>query len=311
MITILLGGDTFAKQKEIAGRLPAKEFEVVRISESSQIPPLSSLSEPTLFGPPRAYIFSGVWKDLDPEKLLEFGASSQTKIFIDEDSLDQRKSSNKEILKDERITVIDCAAPKGEESRAWIKDHAKTLDMQIDNQAATDLARALVPEEYGSLSVTSAHNELMKLKSYANGEIVTSEMVAELVEPLLTINVFDLLDAVGSQQKPRALQLLNQFYERTDGDEKAKTIQLTALLADQMRNMLLVLDAAAQRIPDTEILKQTGWKSGRLFIMKKLARSFTPAKIRQSLNKLESLDLEVKSSTMPTHVVLDLIIAAM
>ncbi len=307
----MLGGDTFAKQKEIAGRLPAKEFEVVKISEASQIPPLASLSEPTLFGPARAYIFSGVWKDLDTESLLQYGAESHTKIFIDEDSLDQRKTVNKEILKDKRVTVIDCPAPKGDASVQWIKDHAKVLEIQLDNQAAADLARALVPEEYGSLSVLSAHNELMKLKSFANGETVTSEMVAELVEPLLTINVFDLLDAIGNQQKPRAIQLLNEFYQRTDGDEKAKTIQLSALLADQLRNMLLVTDAAAQKMPDAEILKQTGWKSGRLFIMKKLAHSFPPAKIRQSLNKLESLDLEVKSSTMPTHVVLDLIIAAM
>lgn len=312
MIILLLGGDSFKKQQEIAARVPANEFEIVRISDSSQIPPLSSLSEPTLFGPAKIYIFAGVWKDLDPEELLKYGADSPTQIIIDELSLDQRKTINKNILKDKRINIVDCPAPKGSTAaQQWIADHAKTEGIKIDTEAIIALTKALVPEETATLSVETAHNELMKLKSYANGETVTSEMVTDLVEPLLAISIFDLLDAVGSQQKSRALQLLNEFYERTDGDEKAKTIQLTALLADQLRNILLASDAVTQHLPDAEILKQTGWKSGRLFIMKKLARSFTPAKIRQSLTKLESLDIEVKSSTLPTQVVLNLIIATM
>ncbi len=311
MITILLGGDTFKKQQEIAARLPAREFEAVKINSADQIPVFSTLAEPTLFGPAKAFIFDGVWKDLDVGSLLEFGADSSTKIFVLENSLDQRKSENKNILKDKRLTVIDCPAPKGDTAAQWLLAHAQDLKIDLDKQAAADLAKALVPDQYANLSVDAAHNELMKLNSYAAGKIITADMVAELVEPLLTINIFDLLDAVGNHQKPRALQLMNEFYDRTDGDEKAKTIQLTALLADQLRNILLVSDAGLQRMPDAEILKQTGWKSGRLFIMKKLSRSFTPAKIKQSLSKLESLDMEVKSSTMPPKVVLNLIIADM
>ncbi len=311
MITVLTGQDTLKKQKEIAARVPAKEFEIVRISSSDQIPELGTLAEPMLFGPLRAYIFDGVWKNLDPENLLKFTADNSTKVFIIEDSIDQRKTVNKNFLKDKRVTVIDCAAPTGGEVASWIGSQAKDLGIKIDKKAVEDLAKALAPDERGALSVSTAQNELLKLKYYANGEIITPTMVEELVNPIVAINIFDLLDAVGSQQKSRALQLVDDFFNRTDGDEKAKAIQLTALLADQLRNILLVIDATAQNMPEAEILKQTGWKSGRLFVMKKLSRHFTPLKLRQTLTKLESLDMEVKSSTMPSQVILDLIIADM
>lgn len=311
MIVILLGQDIIKKQKEIAARIPAKEFEIVRISDISQLPNLASLSEPMLFGPARVYVLDGIYKDLDPEELLKFASDNHTKVILLEDNIDQRKTVNKNFLKDKRVIVIDCPAPTGREAESWLTDQAKSLDIKIDKAAITGLAKALAPDENATLSVTSAQNELQKLKSYAAGETVTVEMVHELVQPITAINIFDLLDAIGNQQKPRALQLLNNFFDASDSDEKAKTIQLTALLADQLRNILLVSDATAQKMLDSEILKLTGWKSGRLFIMKKLSRHFTSLKIKQSLIKLESLDIEVKSSTLPPHVVLDLIIADM
>jgi hypothetical protein len=45
--------------------------------------------------------------------------------------------------------------------------------------------------------------------------------------------------------------------------------------------------------------------------MKKLALNFDPKKVLEVLSKLESLDLELKTSTTPPRVILDLIIAGL
>jgi DNA polymerase III delta subunit len=132
-----------------------------------------------------------------------------------------------------------------------------------------------------------------------------------LVVPKVSVDPFALLDAIGSKNKSHALQMLGNFFDHSAGDEKAKAIQFSALLADQLRNVLLVIDAVDKRIPDETILDKTGWKSGRLYVMKKLSRSYNPAQIKLTLAKLESLDIELKTSTMPPHVVLDMIISQM
>jgi DNA polymerase III delta subunit len=103
--------------------------------------------------------------------------------------------------------------------------------------------------------------------------------------------------------------LLEDYFATEVGDDKANAIKVTALLADQFRSLLIVTDATARHLPDAAILEMTGWKSGRLFVMKKLSRNFATQQLKQALAKLENLDRELKTSTMPPHVVLDLIIA--
>jgi hypothetical protein len=51
--------------------------------------------------------------------------------------------------------------------------------------------------------------------------------------------------------------------------------------------------------PDAEIIKATGFTPGRVFVYKKLSRSFAPQKLLEALRKLEALDGELKSTTGP------------
>jgi DNA polymerase III delta subunit len=102
---------------------------------------------------------------------------------------------------------------------------------------------------------------------------------------------------------------IEQFYSDDSSDDKAKSIQLNALLAEQFRNILMIQDFQKQRIPDAVILSKTGWKSGRLFVIKKLASKFKTAQLMSVLNKLEHLDIELKTSGIPGQVILQLITA--
>jgi DNA polymerase-3 subunit delta len=173
------------------------------------------------------------------------------------------------------------------------------------------LARALLLDEDSTLDVLRAQNEIEKLKQYAAGQPITSGMVGELVESSSGVDIFELLNAIATKNKKQALTMLQNYFDTETADEKANAIKVVALLSDQFRSLLIVLDAGERYMPDDAILKLTGWKSGRLFIMKKLARNFNVTQVKQALAKLENLDREMKTGSMPPHVVLDLIIADM
>lgn len=313
MIILLLGSDNLAKKQYIKNSASERNAEVQTFTESSTIPDLSGIFEQQLFGAPKVVVFDHAWKNLEPESVLEsFADKKQAMVFIVEDSLDKRKKVNQEFLKDKRVQVVQLDAPVGTRPASeWIQNYAIEKNIQIEPVASMALARALLLDEYATLNVLQVQNELEKLNQYADKKTITVGMVAELVESSLGVDIFKLLDAIATKNKKLALSMLQNFFDTETADEKASAIKVVALLSDQFRSLLIVLDAGDRHMPDDAVLKLTGWKSGRLYIMKKLARNFNVAQVKQAMAKLENLDREMKTGSMPPHVVLDLIIAGM
>jgi DNA polymerase-3 subunit delta len=154
-----------------------------------------------------------------------------------------------------------------------------------------------------------ADNEIKKLLAFAAGKEITEQDVKDLVPASEETDVLDVIDAIGQGDKAGALALIDKFLrEEAGSDEKAKIIQLNALLSDQLRNVCLVQDFLSRRTGDGEILEKTSWKSGRLFVMKKISGKLNHKKILEALKRLEALDEELKSTSLPPRVPLNLII---
>ena len=313
MITLLLGSDSLAKKQHISQAAKLRSAEVETFTESSILPALEQLFEAQLFGAPKIVVLDHIWKQLDSTELLEkLGDNNAASLFVVEDSLDKRTKLNQEFIKDKRVTVVQLDAPVGTALAGdWIKNYCIENNINIESSASLDLARALLIDEDATLDVARAQNELQKLKQYAAGESITQEAISVLVESSVGVDIFELLNAIATKNKKLAIQMLNRYFETETADEKANAIKVTALLSDQFRSLLIAQDSEQRRMPDATVLEMTGWKSGRLFIMKKLARNFTPIQVKQALSKLESLDRELKTGSMPPHVVLDLILAGL
>ncbi len=213
--------------------------------------------------------------------------------------------------------------PHGRELNAWIAARAKHYGGIFEPAAVAALAVRLGRDEaketkFGGkvVEVAEAYNlwqadsEIKKLLAFANGRPVTAAEVGELVTPTFETDVFAIMNAIADRQKNQALESITRFLgEENAADEKGKIIQLNALLSEQFRNVAVVQDLVEQRAADGEILSQTGWKSGRLYIIKKIATKFTAKTVLDLLGKLEALDLELKTSQTPPRVLLDLILA--
>jgi DNA polymerase III delta subunit len=276
--------------------------------------------ETDLFSRPKVFalLVLPAMSEAELEKIL----SSANSVVVSLKSLDKRKKENKELLANPKIQVKEFGLPHGKELGAWIIERVKSANGNISAAAANALAVALGRDEAKETKVGGkvisveevydlwqADSEIQKLISFAKDREITEPDVKALISENKSVDVFDLTNAIADNEKEKAMELLHKFLaEQTGSDEKGSVIQLNALLSEQFRNVAAVQDFVNRKISESEILEQTGWKSGRLFVMKKIAGNYPSKKILELLNKLEALDEELKTTQTPPKVLLDLIL---
>lgn len=311
MLYLFLGKDIFSKQQRLRQLAIELKAEVNRLDTIN----LPLLTEPTLLGGGQLFVLDGLLSQLDPDQHAPLLAKSPHAVILWEDSLDKRKKTSTQWLKNKEVIVEEFAAPQGPALTQWVSERIKDLEMHMDKQAVDYFLSVVMPPASTNRFVEPTadlwqlDSELRKVCAYAHGSDVTNDMVDELVTKNNETEAWDIINALGERNTKQAFLAMERFFASDSSDDKAKTIQLNALLGDQFRNILLAKDLLSRRMPEANILQSTGWKSGRLFIMKKLAGKFTVSQLVSLLDKLERLDIELKSSTMPGPTILQLITA--
>lgn len=306
MLTLLLGDDVYAKQAYLDKELSKLGGDLNKFQSGENLPKLTSLGGDSLFGKAGVYVFIDCLKHFELED-LEAVVKNSVPIYLWESSLDMRLTKSKQLIK--IATVQDFPAPGRELAQAWLQSHADMLGINIQPSAARELVNRLLGDTKTHLPVMSAHQELLKLASYAGEQAISRAMVEELTPQDLNIDIFALLNFIASKNKPQAIKLLKNYYESSGEDNTLLTIRLVALLSGQLRNLLIVKDLGAQGLSDQQILQSTGWKSERLYKIKNIAKNYSFAQLQSALTKLYSLDRELKTSTLPPRVIVDMIVA--
>jgi DNA polymerase III delta subunit len=276
---------------------------------------MSELTEAMLFGTGQLFVLESAIGRFEPDRDAPKLAQSPHAIVLWEENLDKRKKSTTEWLKHPDVKVEEFVSPQGKDLAKWAAAKAGELGMDIDQAGIEYFLNRVLPAQSSNkfvepkVDLWQLSNELAKLAAYAKGNSVTTDMIDDIVTPNNEVESWDIVNALGERDIKKAFLKIEQFYSDDSSDDKAKSIQLNALLAEQFRNILMIQDFQKQRIPDAVILSKTGWKSGRLFVIKKLASKFKTAQLMSVLNKLEHLDIELKTSGIPGQVILQLITA--
>jgi len=316
MIRIFVGTDTLSKEQHLKTIASQKNSELRRFNDGDTFPDVRQFSESTLFGSPQIFVFdNSIAKSslLDNEELL---LAAPVEIIILEEAAPKRGSALLGLSKNPKVEVISFDPPPIDKIPAWLTARAKHHGASITADGVKALLAALIPEPASNWEKPVADlrlldHELLKLATYTDGKPITSETVNALTKKNTATQVWHVINAIAAKDSKTVFSSLEKFLADNDGggDDKSKLILLNALLADQFRNILLVQDLQILRLPDQEILAKTGWKSGRLYQLKKLASRFTALKLGQILQRLEDLDIELKTTSTPARPIMDLILA--
>jgi DNA polymerase-3 subunit delta len=318
MLYILHGQDDASREAYI--QKLAAQSGAMRVDYSLENPPggIDTLLAQDLFSGSQAVVLGGLLQTLLTETTIPQLKATANLVVFCEESLDKRLKLVKQLLEDKEVVVREFAVPDQAKLPAWVENKVGERGGRIAKDAVLLLLQHLgyINPLGGSelalaeVSLARLDSEISKLLTYAAGDVISKAAVAELVADSREVVGFALSDAVAKKNRKEIFSLLETYYAGSNAsDVQGKTIMLAALLADQFRSMLTVLEGQALGMSDEQIAAPLGWKSGRVFVMKKMASNFTRVSLRELLQKLENLDVELKTSSLPPRVVLELILA--
>ncbi len=239
------------------------------------------------------------------------------KVFFIESNLDKRKKIYKEIVKLEKSNqakIKEFLTPANFQFDNWIKETVEKAGGKIDKKAvdalAISLGRGLAQKDKNkkiiqSYNLWEAKSEIEKLISYCGDREITKEDVKLLVRSKVDMNIFNLIDNIGSKNKRKAVSLLN---EQIDGG--VNEIYMLTMFVYQFRNLLKVKSLLNEGKSSFEIASETRMHP---FVVQKSIEQcgkFEMDDLRKIYKKLSDADLAIKTGKINSRLVLDLLVVS-
>ena len=215
-------------------------------------------------------------------RYLERPADSTVMIFVAND-LDKRKKLTKSLLA--KCAVVEFAAVKDAEAKAWARKRLKELKTTADDRVLTDIVR-LVGTDLQTLA-----SELDKLAAAAldTGQI-TMDLVDKLIDRSRELSNFDLGDQLVAGDRRRALETLHRLLE-----DEVQPVMLLGLIASNYHRLALAKELLKRGARDEVYRLIYGPPAKRDAFMNTLQRS-DAKKIARGLQLIAAADLAIKTS---------------
>ena len=239
------------------------------------------------------------------------------KLFLIESNLDKRKKIYKGIFKLEKsgkAEIKEFLIPTNFQFDNWIKKTVEKSGGEIEKEAinalAISLGRGLAQKDKNKKVVQSynlweAKSEIEKLVSYCDGREISKSDVKFLVRSKVDMNIFNLIDSIGSKNKRKAVSLLNEQI-----DNGANEIYMLTMFVYQFRNLLKVKSLLNEGRSSFEIASET--KLHPFVVQKSVEQcgKFEMDKLRKIYRKLSDADLAIKTGKINSRLALDLLIVS-
>lgn len=203
-----------------------------------------------------------------------------------------------------RALVIDCALPTGDKMPVWIQKKAADLGGAFTQQAAQLL------RDYIGNDTRHAVQEITKLLTYVDFQRpVDVDDVALLTVRDQQSDIFAMVDAIGSRNGQKALELLQILFDESD------FIYLFGMVIRQFRLLIQareILDMQEKGLIQATTQQNLNKALGVAdFVAKKAftqARNFDLPTLESIYHQLLDIDLGEKTGRMPGEVALELLI---
>ncbi|MCX6744617.1 MAG: DNA polymerase III subunit delta [Candidatus Parcubacteria bacterium] len=183
---------------------------------------------------------------------------------------------------------------------SWVEKEITKLNAKIEKSAIPLLA-ALVGNDLWQLS-----GEIDKLTNFCQERPITATDIENLVKAKFDDNIFNLVDALGNNNKKLALKLMSdQFYLESD------EMYLLAMLVRQFRILLLTKELS-EKNPHLGKEKVAHDLNIHPFVAQKAIwqiNNFTLDKLKQIYRQLLDIDFKIKTNSLKPRILFDLLIA--
>jgi DNA polymerase III subunit delta len=210
--------------------------------------------------------------------------SPSTVLFAITSKLDKRMKIYAAASKKGWLHVLE--APRNPEP--WIRAEAQARGVKLAPQAVSRLSEA-VGADLSRLALC-----IDQLALYAGDKPVTADDVDDLVADTRERTVFELTDAIGAGDLPRALAAVASL-----ADQRQSAIGVLALLARHVRQLALVHVAKAEGLGRGELPSRIGVPP---FVVDKLipqARRYSPAALARATEMIATADWALKGFPEP------------
>lgn len=209
-------------------------------------------------------------------------------LFLENSSPDRRRGFYKWLIKN--AEAREFVAPTGAALETWISETVADRGGRIEAAATKELV-ARIGEAPDLREYSSALEKLMLYSPQ-----IETASVRELVPRNFNDDVFSITNAFAEGRVWEAAATLERL--------PAEPVQIVGALAAQIRSLLLV--KFFERESPAEVAAALGWKEGRVWVSRKLAKNFTAARLRVMLRDLLAIDRRLKTSEEPPKLLLTL-----
>jgi DNA polymerase-3 subunit delta len=197
----------------------------------------------------------------------------------------------------DRAHVRGYQRPRPAEIGRWIERRAKQHGGRIEGAAVRQLAQ-LPTDDLGLLD-----NEIRKLITYADDRPVTAEDV-ELLSASPEATIFDLLDAIGQDQRGKALSHLRQLFQRGDRSEA-----IIPQIAGSLRRLVQARELLDQGVRGPALAGRLGAHPYVAEKTERQARLYRVEQLEAALRLLLQTDRAIKTGEAEPELALELFVA--
>lgn len=258
----------------------------------------NSVKSTSFFNEHKLVVINGAFsKKATAEEILEVinkedlaSAKDITLLFSEVGTAKDFSVKSRELYKTitDKNSVVKIFEPlEGTALNRWIRREVEVRGCSISSQALGKLINIAGNDTWFLIS------EIDKLSVYRGMGEIGSDDIDILVSLTKELNIFDLIDAVGSGRSKKAFELL--YRELRTGRDPYYVL---TMITYQFRNILLIKDLSGRGISQPEIAKKTGIHP---FVIKKAIgsiNSFNIQDIKNIYGYLCSIDSGFKSDKL-------------
>jgi DNA polymerase-3 subunit delta len=198
--------------------------------------------------------------------------------------------------------LVDLARADEADALQWIGAEARRREVQIDQDAARELADAL------GADMMLIASEVEKLVLFAGAKRhVTLGDVETMVLAAKQRSLYELTDAISAKDQARAVSLLHGLLNASDGGEDSAIGHLY-MLARTFRQMLVILE---KNVRDSRAIWQALWQGFRMppfaaeDVIRQARRYKSRRELMRALRLIARADLELRSQPPDKRLVLE------